>query len=102
MSRGRNSGWFRISASKAAAFTKFGRAPTTSATSMNDGTIAPLEPDHPVVGHRQSPGGVPRVHDEPGVVADLLVIGGRVIVEDHHALRVGQLLVDEMRRRQRG
>src|SRR5436309_15894313 len=97
MSRGRNSGWFRISASKAAAFTKFGRAPTTSATSMNDVTIAPLEPDHPVVGHRQSPGGVARVHDEPGVVDDLLVIEGRVIGEDHRAIGAGQLRSEERR-----
>src|SRR2546426_3685615 len=101
MSRGRNSGWFRISASKAAAFTKFGRAPTTSATSTNDATIAPLEPDHPVVGHRQSPGGVARVHDEPGVVDDLLVIEGRVIGEDHHTIGVGELLVREIHRLQR-
>src|SRR5437879_13836620 len=101
MSRGRSSGWFRISASKAAAFTKFGRGPTTSATSTNDATIAPLEPDHPVVGHRQYPGGVARVHDEPGVVDDLLVIEGRGIGEDHHAIGDGALLGRETPRPQR-
>src|SRR5438093_6657913 len=101
MSRGRSSGWFRISASNAAAFTKFGRAPTTSATSTNDATIAPLEPDHPVVGHRQSPGGVARVDDEPGPVDDLLVIEGRMIGEDQDAVGRGELLVRELHRLQR-
>src|SRR3989442_13106616 len=81
MSRGRSSGWFRISASKAAAFTKFGRAPTTSATSTNDVTIVPLQPDHPVVGHRQSPGGVARVDDEPRLFDDLAVIERRLTGE---------------------